>query len=496
MVIARRPGAALVLCAALLALLVTGQRSVAGDLEVKAEPGALGSALAQAAPGDVLTLAPGIHRGPISIRRGVTIRAKPGAEVRLRAAEQVVIESTSPVRLEGLTIRSEAAPDPKAAQPCLIARRCKGLQLEACVLVCGNRGGIRLEACNVARLQTLTIRGGGHGTGISLAGNRLWLDAGTVKGFTRGVEIREGEGVAVTACLLLRNVEGLHVADGTVLVEANTLAGRGGTGIYVAGGVAQVLANTARGHRIGITATSPAVGLVDGNTCSGNQIGIAAGSYAVRFRGNTVTYSQKAGFLVRVPAIVRPEKGEQVLIEGNRVSSNGEVGIGVMETHPVRIRGNLLEDNGHGVELRQSQAVLESNTIVLNENAGVHVAPGSYAELRLNILSHNEQGLRRSQYAHVVTDRNVFFANVMQSGSNLVDANTAKQAWMRLSNGAHDVLVGVMPARELLSKTDAQVDPGYIKLGTDYRLRPDGAAARAFPRELGAFGRAASPEGR
>jgi len=76
-------------------------------------PGAAGdglrAALAAAAPGDVLKLAPGVYRGPVRIDRPVTLEGGPDAVIDGGGKDSVVVIAAPDVTLRGITIRNSGA---------------------------------------------------------------------------------------------------------------------------------------------------------------------------------------------------------------------------------------------------------------------------------------------------------------------------------------------------------------------------------------------------
>lgn len=77
---------------------VAAERTVALD-----EP--LQAAVAAAAAGDVLVLSPGVHAGPVTIDRAITLRGEPGAVIVGAGKGSVVTVESPDARIEGLTIR-------------------------------------------------------------------------------------------------------------------------------------------------------------------------------------------------------------------------------------------------------------------------------------------------------------------------------------------------------------------------------------------------------
>jgi nitrous oxidase accessory protein len=90
------------LCAGLLGLACLSASGA--TFRVAPEIGALAGALARAAPGDTLVLAPGTHRGPVTIDRSVTVVAEAESLVDGGGQGTVITVAAAGVVLRGLTI--------------------------------------------------------------------------------------------------------------------------------------------------------------------------------------------------------------------------------------------------------------------------------------------------------------------------------------------------------------------------------------------------------
>jgi nitrous oxidase accessory protein len=89
---------------ALLGALVWAASAPAATLAVA--PGGLGAALAAAAPGDELVLQPGIHPGPVTVSKPVTLRGEAGAVIDGNGQANSLTITVPDVAVRGLTIRN------------------------------------------------------------------------------------------------------------------------------------------------------------------------------------------------------------------------------------------------------------------------------------------------------------------------------------------------------------------------------------------------------
>jgi len=76
----------------------------AAERHVPAQTGALATAIAGAMPGDVLTLAPGQHNGPVTLNRPVTLDGQGAATIDAGGTGSVITITGSDITVRGLTL--------------------------------------------------------------------------------------------------------------------------------------------------------------------------------------------------------------------------------------------------------------------------------------------------------------------------------------------------------------------------------------------------------
>ncbi|MFU8777685.1 MAG: nitrous oxide reductase family maturation protein NosD [Roseovarius sp.] len=76
----------------------------AAERRVPAETGALATAIAGAKPGDVLTLAPGLHAGPVTLDRALTLDGHGAATIDAGGTGSVITITGSDITVRGLTL--------------------------------------------------------------------------------------------------------------------------------------------------------------------------------------------------------------------------------------------------------------------------------------------------------------------------------------------------------------------------------------------------------
>jgi nitrous oxidase accessory protein len=99
-------GKGLALC---LASCLPAVQALAKEIQVSAGSGQLTSALAEAAAGDTLILAPGRHRGPLVIDKKIVLRGRAGAVIVGNGKGNVIHVSTPGVTIQGLTVTGSGA---------------------------------------------------------------------------------------------------------------------------------------------------------------------------------------------------------------------------------------------------------------------------------------------------------------------------------------------------------------------------------------------------
>ncbi|MDZ4093907.1 MAG: nitrous oxide reductase family maturation protein NosD [Paracoccaceae bacterium] len=89
----------------LMLILLLAPMAQAAQGLVPAGGAALQTAIAGAAPGDVLTLAPGLHLGPVTLDRPITLQGQPGAVIDGGGAGSVITVTGEDITIRGLEIR-------------------------------------------------------------------------------------------------------------------------------------------------------------------------------------------------------------------------------------------------------------------------------------------------------------------------------------------------------------------------------------------------------
>jgi nitrous oxidase accessory protein len=298
-------GRAIFTVVVLLAVLLAAPNALAGTLKV-----ALGesvqAALDRARDGDVVELAPGVHRGGLVVRRRVTLRGAPGA-----------------------------------------------------ILDGEGKGTVLRVAGAFARVEDLAIRGSGRDLGapdcgvfVEKSATRAVVQrvAVEVKGF--GIWINETEAAEVLDCRVTGSLEGnrpergnaIHLFDGShLVVRGNTIVG-GRDGIYVSATDDSLIEdNDIQQTRYGVHYMYAQRNTVRRNRASHNLTGITLMmSQGIKAIDNESTENEEYGFLLR--------DIEDCEIVGNRSVGN-ELGLFFYGSTDNVLKRNLIRDNAIGFKI-------------------------------------------------------------------------------------------------------------------------------------------------
>ncbi len=142
----------------LLALAPAG----AAERVVPAEPGALAAAIAASAPGDVLLLAPGRHRGAVTVDRPLSLRGDGRAEVAGAGEGTVITVTAADVELRGLTVTGSGDSNATLDSAVKLVEGADRARVLDCTLK-GNLVGVDIHGARDALVRGNTIEGRGDG---------------------------------------------------------------------------------------------------------------------------------------------------------------------------------------------------------------------------------------------------------------------------------------------------------------------------------------------
>jgi parallel beta-helix repeat protein len=271
-------------------------------------------------------------------------------------------------------------------------------------------GGVGL----VAGADGITIDLGGHTVrslsgvdeGVRVVGRRrVTVRRGIVSDFRFGVVVAQGSGIrlgdATSRLVVIRNGKGIIVAGSSrTEITGVTVAGNAETGIEIFVGSApsrhnRVVGSEIARNPIGILIFDSERDAVVANAIFENGLGLPGGGAGVRLSqasavvlGNEI--AGNAGFGVHV------SDSEGASVTANVVRDTGGIpasGIHLDLSRHCLVLGNLLERNGNGVVLGESdQNQLGGNTASEHQAAGFHLHNSTHNALRLNRAANNVNG--------------------------------------------------------------------------------------------------------
>jgi nitrous oxidase accessory protein len=314
-----RPGATPVLAAALV-LAFTLAPAHASPVA----PGGLADALERARDGDTLVVGTGVHRGPFTVTRRVTLRGAPGAILSGAGEGTVLTLRAAGTRVEDLTIT--ASGDSYNAED----------------------SGVRIENADDVALAHVTFTEVLFGAFL-LQANRCVIDRCTVVGKDLPVT-RRGDGIRLwysSDCRLTGNVVD-RSRDVVIWYSSGTV----------------VEDNLVHHSRYGLHYMYSNKNVFRGNRFEDNEVGAAIMySRDIRLTGNTFSFSRGPaayGLLVK--------DADDVFIEANRIVDNDCAlffdGAPQAKDGTAEIHGNLVARNGVGIALEPS-----SHGVKIWENA-------------------------------------------------------------------------------------------------------------------------------
>ena len=286
--------------------------------------------ISAATPGSVVTIPPGIYRGPIVLDRPLTLKGEDPQKCVLELTGDepcVVISSREPVTIDSVTIKWQLATS-------------KELEDTACALVVKD-GSADIRNCRFIALGSIkrcpsAVRCLGF-SNVNLANCRF-------EGFEYTVNYSGGAEGSIVDCLVLNPGHcGITVFAGSKLeVARNIVTGSGYHGIRCTGGTLLahdnlIINNKNRGIYLGNKSAS---GRVSNNVIMGNAAGISA------FARTDVT------------------------IENNLILGSDYAGLATRDSCPITVRNNVFQENPKGIivfeEAGRNQVTLGQNSFWKN----------------------------------------------------------------------------------------------------------------------------------
>lgn len=296
----------------------------AAEVDVPADPGALASAIQQAAAGDVLRLAPGVHDGPVVVDRPLVLQGiGDGAVVDGHGTGSVITVLVPGVTVRGLTVRGSGSSHQTRDAGITLGKKAKGARVARNHLV-GNLYGVDVHGAHDAEVVGNVIEGRrDHRVNDRGNGVYVWNAPGTM---VEGNDIRWGR-------------------DGIFVNTSRKNIFRGNRFRDLRFAVHYMYANNSE---------------VSGNLSIGNDLGYAVMySKRVKVIGNVSINDREHGVMINYT--------NQSVVEGNLVRQGGNRCTFLYNAHKNLITGNRFERCAIGIHFTAGS---ERNQITGNAFVG------------------------------------------------------------------------------------------------------------------------------
>jgi nitrous oxidase accessory protein len=261
-----------------------------------------GMPLPPLAPGDALTILPGVHTGPWRIDvPGVTLSAQPGAILDGGGIGSALTVTAADVAILGLTIRHVGSTADLTAPDAAIALLGADRAFVHGVVAYDVTSAVHVEAAAGVVVRYLRASGDGRGPGVTayLTPDLQLLDA-QLHGFADGIYVERADRARIASNEIVGSERyGVHAMFSVAPTIADNHVAAGGVGSAVMYGRDAILSgNTLVGHRgamaFGLLLTEERDATLTGNRLVGNTIGAllvaapGATLQATSFEGNGV----------------------------------------------------------------------------------------------------------------------------------------------------------------------------------------------------------------
>lgn len=456
----------------------------------------IAGALYHARVGDTITLAPGRYTESVFVHAGVTIRPAANSVVSIEPSQPWILKGPgtfdiSDLIFTGTGLRIENAD--KAA-----------LSRDTFLLSQKKNGVLLLNSHNVM-VAKCNFRGAGETSGIAAytsqftVADSVFADNGNV-----AISIAEHSQADIQKNLMEANHNGISARDSGVNAQKNIITGdfdpdkkdNSGIGLRAENSAAAFANNAIRRYYAGlvlVNGSSPAK--ISGNTVTQGMHAVVILSSGAALNKNLIVQNGGDGLYVGLREKEKQLSPQEVTINQNTISQNEGTAIRVQRFNHLTITENLIEANHWGITADHASVSLENNTVVLQRSTAINIEGPSDARIYNNIVAFNGFGLFLDVASHRESGYNDVFGNLVNTDFPLHDGNYGRSD-RYITRDNRKVPIEVYPAYDLKARTDLDVDPGFVKVGSNYTLKPASALARIRGkngRYLGAYASSAVP---
>lgn len=435
-------------------------------------------AMTVAAFGDTLLIQDGMYREGVLLTNGVTIQGTGTRGGRVEAAIPFQIIGSHEVTIRALTVTG--------SYHGLLIMNSKKITISDCDITTGKGEGILMLESGEVLVQGCSLSGKDETKGIVVSGSQARIEDNIISEYEQGIILKEASRANIFHNLLDANKFALAAFDSEITVKKNAITGKGeAVGIYLQNSQAAIEDSSIRRYEVGIYA-SQAQGEVLNNTVTQNDFGIVIQSGSIKVLDNLVLNNKYGIQLFGDEAA--SDASEKATIARNTITGN--VGAGIyISNFKADIHYNLIEGNGGGIAVDQSNTNIRNNTIVLQRGAGIEIELNSQTSIYNNIIAFNAMGISSDVSSLLKMGFNDVYGNFARKEFPLQDGNYLRKDRL-ITRSGEKIHILIYPAYDLKTDTDLNEDPKFVKLGSDYRLMAESPLAKKKGKDgafIGAF---------
>jgi nitrous oxidase accessory protein NosD len=431
----------------------------------------IAGALFHARGGDTIILKPGRYTESVFVRPSVTIRPSEKSLVRIESNQSWLLKGPGAFDISDIIFFQSGLQLENTEKANLIGNTFIAKQkMTAIVLV--DSSGVNLTGCN--------FQGAADSSGIEAYGSQFTVsDSVFAEHGSWAISLASNSKGDLHKNLLQGNRNGISVQESSLLAERNILAGTwspdkentSGTGLRAEKATITFNKNSVRRYARGVLLvnTSVSAGISDNTVTQSQHAIILLGSNA-NVTKNLVIQNSGDGVYIGMPEKEKQSAPQEVTIIQNTISQN-ETAIDAETFNHLTVKENLIEANHWGVRVLHASISLENNTIVLQRSTAINLGKDSDARVYNNIVALNGFGIFAHVESHRESGYNDVFGNLVNTDFPLHDGNYGRADYYT-THDKRKVPIEVYPAYDLMPQTDLSVDPGFIKVGSDYTLKP------------------------